>query len=335
MKPRTEIWLHGFAFPGRVVELARRAETWGFSGLLTADSQNLTADVWVELALAGAATSRLRLGPGVTNPITRHVAVTASAAAILQAETSGRAILGFAQGDSAVIQVGGRRPTVAEFEQALEALQGLLRGEDVTLDNGTTSAIRWLRDSDLPKVPVHVAATGPRTIRAAARHAEGVDLTVGAELQRLSHGVATARRTVRSPLTIGAYLNVAVDDNRDRARELVRGSVATFARFSAPAGPQASLSKLTQEGVAHATAGYQHGRHGEARATVARELGDEFIDRFGICGPPDEVRDRLSAIAACGIDRLIIVPGSLDSDPETVLRFTERFADTVLPKLTA
>ena len=44
--------MHAFAFPGRVADAARQAEEWGFTGLLVADSQNLTADVWVELALA-------------------------------------------------------------------------------------------------------------------------------------------------------------------------------------------------------------------------------------------------------------------------------------------
>jgi 5,10-methylenetetrahydromethanopterin reductase len=57
-----ELWLHAFAVPGRVAEVARPAEAWGFAGLLVADSQNLTADIWVELALAGAVTTRLRLG---------------------------------------------------------------------------------------------------------------------------------------------------------------------------------------------------------------------------------------------------------------------------------
>src|SRR3984957_19468119 len=95
-----EFWLHGFAVPGRVAETARRAEAWGFAGLLLADSQNLTADIWVELCLAAAATSRLRIGPGVTNPITRHIAVTAAAAATLQHESNGRVSLGVGQGDS-------------------------------------------------------------------------------------------------------------------------------------------------------------------------------------------------------------------------------------------
>jgi len=48
-----EVWLHSFSFPGAVAERARQAEDWGFTGLLLADSQNLNADIWVELALAG------------------------------------------------------------------------------------------------------------------------------------------------------------------------------------------------------------------------------------------------------------------------------------------
>jgi 5,10-methylenetetrahydromethanopterin reductase len=76
-----DVWMHTFSFAGRVAAVARQVEQWGFAGLLVADSQNLNADIWVELALAGAATERLLLGPGVTNPVTRHPAVTASAAA--------------------------------------------------------------------------------------------------------------------------------------------------------------------------------------------------------------------------------------------------------------
>src|ERR1700761_4894853 len=141
-----EVWLHAFAVPAQVAETARRAEAWGFDGLLIADSQNLTADIWVELALAGAATSRLRLGPGVTNPVTRHIAVTAAAAATLQAETDGRATLGFARGDSALSQIGRRPEAAGEFERSLQRLQGLLRGERVQLSEGP-SQIRWIAAS--------------------------------------------------------------------------------------------------------------------------------------------------------------------------------------------
>jgi alkanesulfonate monooxygenase SsuD/methylene tetrahydromethanopterin reductase-like flavin-dependent oxidoreductase (luciferase family) len=67
-----ELWRHVFAFCGQVAPLARRSEEAGYDGLMVADSQNLNAGVWVEPALAGAATKRILLGPGVTNPATRR-----------------------------------------------------------------------------------------------------------------------------------------------------------------------------------------------------------------------------------------------------------------------
>ncbi len=326
-----EVWLHGFALPGKVAELAARAEAWGFTGLLIADSQNLTADIWVELALAAARTSVLRLGPGVTNPVTRHIAVTASAAATLQAETGGRATLGFARGDSALSQIGRRPQTAQQFERSLVRLQSLLRGEAVTFD-GTSSAIRWLAGAQLAKVPVHVAASGPQVIAAAARHAEGVDLTVGAELQRLQWGAGLAREAGGATVALGAYLNVAVDPDRKRARALVRGSAATFARFSSGARPR-GVSDATATGIRQAAATYEAARHGEAAAGFAQRLDPGFIDRFTVAGPAAEVRDRLVEIAGAGMQRLIIVPCSLDTAPDAALQSNRRFAEQVLPEL--
>jgi 5,10-methylenetetrahydromethanopterin reductase len=322
-----EFWLHGFAVPGRVAETARRAEAWGFDGLLLADSQNLTADIWVELCLAAAATSRLRLGPGVTNPITRHVAVTASAAATLQRESGGRVSLGIGQGDSSLSQIGLRALRVREFEQALAALQCLLRGEEVTLPGFRSNRIRWIAADAATKVPLHVAATGPKTIAAAARHGDGVDLTVGADAGRVARGVAIARDAAPAPIQVGAYLNVAIDSDPSRARELVRGSVATFARFSAGT---AELSAQTGRGVHEAADGYEPDHHGEAQAGSAQELDDAFIDQFAIAGTPERVRRRLDEINACGIDRIIVVPGSLDSDPQAVDSSCEQFAREII-----
>jgi alkanesulfonate monooxygenase SsuD/methylene tetrahydromethanopterin reductase-like flavin-dependent oxidoreductase (luciferase family) len=48
-----DVWMHTFSFAGRVAAVARQVEQWGFTGLLVADSQNLNADIWIELALAG------------------------------------------------------------------------------------------------------------------------------------------------------------------------------------------------------------------------------------------------------------------------------------------
>jgi 5,10-methylenetetrahydromethanopterin reductase len=328
-----EAWMHAFSVPHRVAELARRVEAWGFAGLFVADSQNLNADVWVELALAGVATDRISLGPGVTNPLTRHPAVTASAALTLQAETGGRAVLGIGRGDSALTQIAQRPVSAATLERAVVALQGYLRGEEVGFD-GSVSRIGWAPPAGAPKVPVTVAATGPRVIALAARHAERIDFSVGAEPERVAWAIATARGAAGNrPVSLGAFLNVAVHPDRAVARDLVRGSTAIFARFATEGAPPDGLSEVTRAGVERLAGDYDERRHGDADAPHARQLEDDFIDRFALVGPAAEVTERLAELASLGIERIVVVPGSIDADPALVEDSNARFADEVLPRL--
>jgi 5,10-methylenetetrahydromethanopterin reductase len=328
-----EAWMHTFAFPGQVVQLAREIETQGYAGLLVADSQNLNADVWVELALAGAATQRIALGPGVTNPVTRHPAVTASAAATLQAETEGRAVLGLGRGDSAVTQLGRKPVPSAELERVLTAIQGYLSGDDVMLD-GNISRIAWVGDDGWPKVPVTVAATGPHVIQVAARHADRIDFTVGGEPARIKWAIDTARAAAGDRnVSLGAFLNVAVHPDRQVARHLVSGSTAIFARFASEGGPTDGLSDVTREGIEELKTGYVEAAHGRTDAPHASRLQDEFIDRFALVGPASEVTERLKELEALGLERVVVVPGSLNADQAVVADTNRRFAEEVLPAL--
>src|SRR5207237_1435766 len=152
-------------------------------------SQNLAGDPYVALALAAKATDRLRLGTGVTNPVTRHPAVTAACIASVQGESKGRAQLGIGRGDSALAYLGRAPASVAVFERYLADLQSYLRGDAVAFgddadletlglaDAPKESRLSWLGMAQ-PKVPVAVAATGPRVIEAAARHADRVTFAV-------------------------------------------------------------------------------------------------------------------------------------------------------------
>jgi 5,10-methylenetetrahydromethanopterin reductase len=309
-------------------------EAWGFDGLFVADSQNLNADVWLEVGLAGAATGRIAVGPGVTNLVTRHPAVTASAAATLQAETGGRAVLGLGRGDSALRQIGREPVSARELERGLAAVQGLLRGESVELD-GTSTRIAWLGDDDpWPKVPVAVAATGPRVIAAAARHADRIDFSVGAEPDRLRWAIDTARAAAPDrDLSLGAFVNVAVHPDRAVARDLVRGSTAIFARFATEGAPPDGLSEATRAGIARLAVDFDEARHGQAGAGYAQALEDDFIDRFAVVGPAADVRERLGGLAALGLERVVVVPGSLDADPALVAETDAAFATEVLPAL--
>jgi 5,10-methylenetetrahydromethanopterin reductase len=152
--------------------------------------------------------------------------------------------------------------------------------------------------------PGHVIEVG-------ARHAERVDFTVGAEPDRVRWAVNAAREAEGcETVSLGAFVNVAVHPDRAVARDLVRGSTAILARF--------------------ATEG---GRHGQSSAPAARRLEDEFIDRFAVCGPADEVVERLTALGDLGIERVIVVSASLDADPAAVEESNQRFAEDVLHPL--
>src|SRR5262245_51760201 len=220
--------------PRRAEPLARMVEGLGFASLVLADSQNLAPEVWGQLMLAAKATTRLQLGPGVTNSVTRDPAVTASAALSLQVESGGRAVLALGRGDSAVQRIGKKADPVVGFARHVAAVQTYLRGDAVDRD-GFASRLEWLPRAGVAKVPVEVAATGPRVIEVAARLADRVCLSVGADAdylaQKLAEARAAAEASGRDPASLryGAYVTCIIHDDVAVARDAIRGAAATFA----------------------------------------------------------------------------------------------------------
>ena len=62
-----------------IVRQVQLAERLGYDTAWITDSHLICRELWVTLAACAVATSRIRLGPGVTVPHSRHVSVTASA----------------------------------------------------------------------------------------------------------------------------------------------------------------------------------------------------------------------------------------------------------------
>jgi 5,10-methylenetetrahydromethanopterin reductase len=335
-----EFWLHWFPIPGETERVAVRAEELGFDGLLLADSQNLVGDPFVELGVLTRSTSRLGLGTGIVNPLTRHPAVVASALASLQIESRGRAVLGVGRGDSSLAQIGLAAPSTGRLGAFVTQVRGLLRGEAVDV-GGASSRIAWLADrTDMRPPPVELAATGPRTIALAATVSDRLMLTLGADVERVAAAIAAARTARASvgldpdALRVGAYVNVACCPDVAQARDLVRGSAAIFAHFSSMSAPAAAgLADADARVVAELGASYQESRHGLSAAGHAGALDDAFIDRFAIVGPPDRCRDRLSELVRLGLDRIVLVPGSRDSDRRLLDDANAALAGEVLPAL--
>ena len=189
-------------------------------------------------------------------------------------------------------------------------------------------------------VPVELAATGPATIAAAAIAADRVMLTVGADPARVAWGIQTARRARTAAgldpatLRVGACVNVGCHPDRAVARAMVRGSTAVFAHFSAmSAGAGAALGRDDAAVIGRVGRRYDEARHGLSDAAHVASLDDEFVDRFAVVGPAAQCQARLHRLFELGLDRVVVVPGSRDTDPELLTYGNELLAHEVLPQL--
>ncbi|MED5361398.1 MAG: LLM class flavin-dependent oxidoreductase [Actinomycetota bacterium] len=339
-------------------QTAVRLEEQGFDGVSFVDSQNLSGDVYVAMTTAVRATEALHVSSGVTNPVTRHPAVTAGAAASVNRLAPGRVQLGIGRGDSALAHLGRAPARVSDFERYLSALQAYLRGDEIPFeelnfgetlappvdelelaDTAGTSKIFWLPGS-AGKVPVEVSATGPRVIGAAARRAERVMFALGADPARIEWGMQIAR-TARveagldpDDLHYGAYVNVVCHSDLDRARDLVRGGLSTFARFSVMHGEVIGpVSDAQRKVMNELHDNYDMKSHTRADSQQASLMTPEFVDSYAVVGDPEVCIERVGALEKLGLDKLIFVGATMGSNRDTAEQSDALIRDEVLPNL--
>jgi 5,10-methylenetetrahydromethanopterin reductase len=353
-----EYWTYGTSHPARIAEVAQKIEADGWDGVIFSDTQNLRMDVYITMALVLASTTRLKVSAGVTNPVTRHPAIAASAHAGLQAASGGRASFGIGRGDSALAYIGMAPCSMELFEQYVRSVATYLRGGRVPFDQlpmtgksvstlhlGDEPAESWLRwlDPSVPKVPVEVVASGPKALAVGARHADIVTFTVGADSERLEWGIKTVKEASgaagRDPseLKFGAYVNVACHSDLDQARTLVSGGLASFSRFAAMHGtPTGPLSADTERVVRGISSSYDMKHHGEPGSAQTSVMTHEFIDRFGVVGAPDAVVERIRQISDLGFERIYLTTPSQPTReryPDECAEVDKHMASEVLPRL--
>lgn len=173
--------------PLDLVRHARLAEEAGFAFALISDHYHPWVDkqgqapfVWGVLGGIAGATTRLRVGTGVTCPTTRiHPAIIAQAAATAASLMPGRFFLGVGTGENLNEHIlGDRWPPhdlrLARLEEAVAVIRLLwqggtqtLRGEHYTVENARVYTL----PDELP--PIMVAASGPRAGELAGRIGDG------------------------------------------------------------------------------------------------------------------------------------------------------------------
>ena len=178
-------------FPNSLADVAsgaRLAEEMGFDYVGIADSQSLARELYVTLGVVAAATERVMLGPTVSNPLTRHPAVAASAIASINELSGGRAFLGLGSGDSAVLNLGLRPARLAELHHYIQTVREMLAGETSEY-RGDRAHVRWANAA----IPVAMSAEGPRTLAMAGAVADAAIIHTGLTPEVLADTVARVR----------------------------------------------------------------------------------------------------------------------------------------------
>jgi 5,10-methylenetetrahydromethanopterin reductase len=285
---------------------AAELEAAGVGRLWLIDSQLAMKDVHAGLLLAAQATRSMQLGPGVTNPLTRHPTVTASAIAALAELSQGRAVLGVGAGDSAVYGVGWKPARVAVVEAALRFFKDVLAGGEGEWE-GRSHRLPEL----VARVPVHLAASQRRMCRLGGRLADGVVLMgpadpdfVRRQVGWVEEGIAEAGRD-RREVEVCLVVTTSASGDPAEALEDVRPWASAEARLLADfAELPPSLERFRPE-LERARDEYDYGEHLSRRAGHRAVLSDELARSLAVAGSPRECGERIAGLLAAGVDGCI------------------------------
>src|ERR1051325_3155933 len=145
--------------PKEVAEWCRAAEDCGFERVGLVDSQSIYRELYVTCTAGLQTTSSIQVGPRVTNALTRHPSVTASALVTLAELSKGRVFAGIGTGDSALINIGLKPVKLAARGAFLKTTRALMRAETVQ-SNGSKLRLTWGK----AEVPIYVSAHGKKTL---------------------------------------------------------------------------------------------------------------------------------------------------------------------------
>jgi probable F420-dependent oxidoreductase len=327
----------------RVVDLAKRAEGYGFSHVWTFDSHLLWQEPFVVYSQILSNTHRVVVGPMVTNPATRDWTVTASLFATLNDMFGNRTICGIGRGDSAVRVINGKPVTLAELRASIEVIRGLGNSEAVEY-KGNSLRFPWSIGS---RLPIWVAAYGPKALALTGEVADGfilqlADPDITAWSVKAVREAAAAAGRDPSTITICVAAPAYVTDGTDAGLAYGRDQCRWFGGM---VGNHVAdiVERYGSEGVAVPTAltdyirareGYDYNQHGRAGNAHTAFVPDEIIDRFCLVGPVEAQITRLNELADLGVDQFALYLQH-DAKDATLTAYGERVIPQVRTRPTA
>lgn len=326
--------------------IAKLADELGYDHLTFVNAPLTRAENTVTMTIAATQTSRIRLGQGVSEPMSYHPAVIGATAATLRQFTGGRAFIGLGTGQGAGNHFL-RGATPKELRECLRFLRDFTAGKEATLD-GHTGHSQWVRGSewDGQPIPIVVACSGPRVCAAAGELADAA-LVVGSSpamvRTRMRWIREAAERAGRNPdeVEIWVRTQIYVTDDPESLRSEVSPYAAdqacNFYRSTCNVDTPHTLEMrevvedshpglLDTMGTINAMDGpYVWARGG---STVTDVVTQDVIDSFLLVGSSDSIVQRIGELEDLGVTAVSSVLYGLQDRKQII---TDA-ANSVLPR---
>jgi alkanesulfonate monooxygenase SsuD/methylene tetrahydromethanopterin reductase-like flavin-dependent oxidoreductase (luciferase family) len=309
------------------IELAQIAEWLRFDRIAFSDTAPLIYHAaYPAVTAVLMRTEKIRVGPYVTNPVSRHWSVHTANARAFEELAPGRFFLGIGTGDGAVHSVGLKPATLAEFRIAAGELRR-------TLPAGT---------------PIHMAFSGPKGMAVAGELADEVTIGTGLDvtsLRNLADLARTARREAGITPPLKLWLPVPVHfaasaGELPALRAAAGGMASLAARFAFSAGFDGkNVPEDYQPAMRGMLDAYQFAHHAKSTGNpnaglfdAVPEIRDYVLDRFALIGTPEQCAERLAILVReAGIDGFWLMPSAPSADSAAVRRKLELAARTFAP----
>jgi len=303
------------------VHLAQVAERAGFSRCRIYDEGLVTHDVHVVSAAVLQATEQLIVGPGITNPYTRHPAQTATALASLHELSGGRVSAGFGPGGSLTLAPLGlaRRTPLAYLEELITVCRGLWSGEAIDFVGSTVQLSSARLGSGTAHIPIWIAGRGPRVLALGGRRADGVmlDFLHEAVLGEAVSTVTSAASSVGREVALSYSTSIVMCD---ADLEAVRPHM-TYRLVDSP-----SLVK-EQIGLDGASESLIRSALADGLEAAAEHVRDEWVLPFVIHGSPAECSSQLaSIIERHGFSEFLLPVFDMDDTADYIERVGSMFS---------
>jgi F420-dependent oxidoreductase-like protein len=325
------------------LDLVREAESAGFDSVWAAEAYG--SDTATVLAWLAGQTERIRIGSGIFQMPARSPAMTAMTAATLDQLSNGRMILGIGSSGPQVAegwhgqrfarQLQRTREYVEIVRKALarERLEHDGQVYELPLPDGQGKALKLMIGPVQDRIPIYIAAIGPKNTQLTGEIADGwIPFFFSPEHVEdsrtlLEEGAGRSGRKIDDSFDIAPSVNVAIDEDEDRARDVMRPVLALYVGGMGSREKNfynALVRRYGFEGAAQEVQDlYLEGKKEEAAAALPPEL----IDTITLAGPREKVKERLAVYRDAGVGTLIVSPMSFD--PEERKRLVRELAELV------